>query len=53
MFNIKDKGIQTAIKKHAAKEPVKVQETKYSGKGTRARLNTGAYKMFFGSKASK
>ena len=34
------------------KEMEKKHEKKYSGKGTKARLNTAADKMFFGSKHS-
>jgi len=36
-----------------AKEPVKPEKPHHTGKGTRARLNTAAEKMFYQSKFSK
>ncbi len=40
-------------KEFAAKTPSVKALPKYAGKGTRARLDTAANKMFFGTKRSK
>lgn len=57
MFSLKPTKVKAfkapqVAKMPAIKDPLSTVP-KYQGKGTRARLNTAATKMFFGSKFSK
>ncbi len=46
-------GAMKGNKETAKGKAMEKKHDKYQGKGTRARLNTAASKMFFGQKASK